>query len=64
MKIRARGFEGYVLSMYANTEDTYHLRKGNKTDIISYDIELLVNTRGIKSIKMDRVTIDEISIVY
>lgn len=64
MKIRARGFEGYVLSMFANTEDTYYLRESNKTNIISYDIELLVNIHGIKSMKMDNVAIDEINIIY
>lgn len=60
MKVTIRGYKGYILSMYANTEDKYCIRKGLETEILSYDIELLVQERGIKSVNMESVLIDEI----
>lgn len=61
MKISVRGFTGEILRLYARTEEQY-IRDDSVARITSYDIELLIQEAGIKTVSMENVRMDEIKI--
>lgn len=63
MIISARGWTGQILSQTANTETKQYLRGEPKVTIVSYDIELLVQKNGIKTITMENLINNEITVI-